>query len=82
MNLFDELSGNIKEGGRLLAERKLSCVRNYIIFQLANKVFGLASVIFSLMGLISISVRITVILFLFHPLCLWFLRYMYLRQAE
>ena len=59
IQLFKGLSGNIKEGGILLAERKLSCVRNYVIFQLANKVFGLASVIFSLMGLMSISVRVT-----------------------
>ena len=59
MELFDNESGNIKEGGILLAERKLSCIRNYIIFQLANKVFGLASVIFSLMSFISLSVKTT-----------------------
>ena len=49
----------IKQAGLLLAERKLSHVRNYFIFQLTNIVFGLASVVFSLLGLISISVEIT-----------------------
>ena len=54
-----DLPVDIKNGGFLLFERKISYVRNYIIFQLAHKIFGLASVVFSLLGLIAISATIT-----------------------
>ena len=38
-----------------LSERKYDYIRNYLIFQLGNKIFGLASVVFSILGIMTFS---------------------------
>ena len=40
-----------------LSEKKYGYIKNYIIFQLTNKVFGLVSIVFSLIGLMSLSLN-------------------------
>ena len=49
----------IKEAGNLLAERKYGFIQNYHIFEATNKTFGLMSITYSIIGLMSLSMEVS-----------------------
>lgn len=50
---FQFLPDNIKESYLLVIERRYQYIHNFVIFQLTNKAFGFASVIYSIIGIIA-----------------------------
>lgn len=53
--IVKELHNDIQEAAKNLLERKYRYIQNYFIFLLTNKVFGLISITFSILGLIALS---------------------------
>lgn len=48
---------SIKDAAILLSERKYGFIQNYHIFQITNKAFGLLSITYSIIGLMSLSLK-------------------------